>query len=318
MAIDSKELEATMPATELDWTEDAKARMLNVPFFVRKSVVRGIETFAKEKNIELIDDDFVSRARQEREGDAIAKMQADKKAKAEANGGKATRRQFVNFAFYKLDPAFRRLPDEERDQGKREFLSLLEEYDGSDDMILLSYSTMGLRTDAELMLWRISYKLEDFQAMSTKMFRTGLGKYLTPTYSYFSQTKRSMYMDTFNPEHEEDRTHIIPGKAKYLFIYPFTKKREWYLLSQHARQGIMDEHIYIGNQYPSVKLNTTYSFGLDDNEFVVAFESDYPDDFLDLVMDLRETEGSKYTENDIPIFTCVAMALEDAVNSLGI
>lgn len=318
MAIDSKELEATMPATELDWTEDAKSRMLNVPFFVRKSVVRGIETFAKEKNIELIDDDFVSRARQEREGDAIAKMQADKKAKAEANGGKATRRQFVNFAFYKLDPAFRRLPDEERDQGKREFLSLLEEYDGSDDMILLSYSTMGLRTDAELMLWRISYKLEDFQAMSTKMYRTGLGKYLTPTYSYFSQTKRSMYMDTFNPEHEEDRTHIIPGKAKYLFIYPFTKKREWYLLSQHARQGIMDEHIYIGNQYPSVKLNTTYSFGLDDNEFVVAFESDYPDDFLDLVMDLRETEGSKYTENDIPIFTCVAMALEDAVNSLGI
>lgn len=318
MAIDSKELEATMPATELDWTEDAKSRMLNVPFFVRKSVVRGIETFAKEKNIELIDDDFVSRARQEREGDAIAKMQADKKAKAEANGGKATRRQFVNFAFYKLDPAFRRLPDEERDQGKREFLSLLEEYDGSDDMILLSYSTMGLRTDAELMLWRISYKLEDFQAMSTKMFRTGLGKYLTPTYSYFSQTKRSMYMDTFNPEHEEDRTHIIPGKAKYLFIYPFTKKREWYLLSQHARQGIMDEHIYIGNQYPSVKLNTTYSFGLDDNEFVVAFESDYPDDFLDLVMDLRETEGSKYTENDVPIFTCVAMALEDAVNSLGI
>lgn len=318
MAIDSKELEETMPETELNWTEDAKSRMLNVPFFVRKSVVRGIETFAKEKNIELIDDDFVSRARQEREGDAIAKMQADKKAKAEANGGKATRRQFVNFAFYKLDPAFRRLPDEERDQGKREFLSLLEEYDGSNDMILLSYSTMGLRTDAELMLWRISYKLEDFQAMSTKMFRTGLGKYLTPTYSYFSQTKRSMYMDTFNPEHEEDRTHIIPGKAKYLFIYPFTKKREWYLLSQHARQGIMDEHIYIGNQYPSVKLNTTYSFGLDDNEFVVAFESDYPDDFLDLVMDLRETEGSKYTENDVPIFTCVAMALEDAVNSLGI
>jgi len=127
-----------------------------------------------------------------------------------------------------------------------------------------------------------------------------------------------MYMDTFNPEHEEDRTHIIPGKAKYLFIYPFTKKREWYLLSQHARQGIMDEHIYVGNQYPSVKLNTTYSFGLDDSEFVVAFETDYPDDFLDLVMDLRETEGSRYTENDIPIFTCVAMALEDAVDSLGI
>ena len=168
------------------------------------------------------------------------------------------------------------------------------------------------------MLWRISYEFENFQKMSTAMFRTKLGKYLNQTYSYFSQTKRSMYMDIFNPEHEEDRTHIIPGKAKYLFIYPFTKKREWYLLTQYARQGIMDEHIHVGNQYPSVKLNTTYSFGIDDNEFVVAFETDYPDDFLDLVMDLRETEGSKYTENDIPIFTCTAMSIRDAVDTLGI
>ncbi len=127
-----------------------------------------------------------------------------------------------------------------------------------------------------------------------------------------------MYMDIFNPEHEEDRTHIIPGKAKYLFIYPFTKKREWYLLTKFARQGIMDEHIFIGNKYPSVKLNTTYSFGIDDYEFVVAFETDSPDDFVDLVMDLRETEGSRYTLEDTPIFTCTAMSLEDAVNSLGI
>jgi len=320
MAIDDKELEQMMPATTLNWTEDAKARMLNVPFFVRKSVVRGIEQYAKDKNIELIDDGVVSTARQEREGEAVAKMQAERKAKEEAAQaeGKSTRRQFVNFAFYKLDPAFRRLPQEEIDAAKEEFVSLLEEYDADENTIVLAYTTMGVRSDSELMLWRISYELENFQKMSTAMFRTKLGKYLNQTYSYFSQTKRSMYMDIFNPEHEEDRTHIIPGKAKYLFIYPFTKKREWYLLTQYARQGIMDEHIHIGNQYPSVKLNTTYSFGIDDNEFVVAFETDYPDDFLDLVMDLRETEGSKYTENDIPIFTCTALSIRDAVDSLGI
>ncbi len=320
MAIDDKELEQMMPATTLDWTEDAKARMLNVPFFVRKSVVRGIEQYAKDKNIELIDDGVVSTARQEREGEAIAKMQAERQAKeatAQAEG-KSTRRQFVNFAFFKLEPEFRRLPQEEIDAAKKEFISLLEEYDADEDTIVLAYSTMGVRSDSEIMLWRISYQLENFQKMSTAMFRTKLGRYLNQTYSYFSQTKRSMYMDIFNPEHEEDRTHIIPGKAKYLFIYPFTKKREWYLLTQYARQGIMDEHIHVGNQYPSVKLNTTYSFGIDDNEFVVAFETDYPDDFVDLVMDLRETEGSKYTENDIPIFTCTAMSIRDAVDSLGI
>lgn len=320
MAIDDKELEQMMPETSLNWTEDAKARMLNVPFFVRKSVVRGIEQYARDKDIALIDDDVVSRARQEREGEAIAKMRAEKKAKEEAQkaGDQSTRRQYVNFAFFKLDPAFRRLPQEEIDAAKEEFINLLEDYDASDDVIVLAYSMVGVRADAELMLWRISYELENFQKMSSAIFRTKLGKYLETTYSYFSQTKRSMYMDLFNPEHEEDRTHIIPGKAKYLFIYPFTKKREWYLLTKYTRQGIMDEHIYVGNQYPSVKLNTTYSFGIDDHEFVVAFETDYPDDFLDLVMDLRETEGSRFTENDTPIFTCTAMSVRDAVESLGI
>ncbi len=320
MAIDDKELDELMPATELNWTEDARARMLNVPFFVRKSVVRGIEQYAKDKSIEVIDDAVVSRARQEREGSAIAEAQAKRKTQEQGatEEEKKTPRQFVNFSFFKLDPAFRRLPQEEIDKGKKELMDVLEEYDNRGDVILLSYTTMGIRADAEIMFWRVSYKLENFQEMTTKMYRTGLGKYLIQTYSYFSQTKKSMYMDIFDPEHEEDRTHIIPGKAKYLFIYPFTKKREWYLLTKFTRQGIMDEHIFIGNKYPSVKLNTTYSFGIDDYEFVVAFETDSPDDFVDLVMDLRETEGSRFTEEDTPIFTCTAMSLEDAVNSLGI
>ena len=159
--------------------------------------------------------------------------------------------------------------------------------------------------------------MEEFQKMTTRLLQTGLGAYLNTPYSYLSMTKRSMYMDFINPEHEEDRTHIIPGKAKYLFIYPFVKTREWYLLTQFTRQGIMDEHIYIGNKYPTVKLNTTYSFGIDDYEFVVAFESDCPDDFLDLVQELRETEGSRYVKEDTPIFTCVAMSIEDTVKSLG-
>ena len=320
MAIDDKELDEFMPPTELDWTEGARARMLNVPFFVRKSVVRGIEQYAKDKSIEVIDDDVVSRARQEREAGAVAARRGKKQTQeqGESTEEKKVARQFVNFSFFKLDPAFRRLPQAEIDQAKKEFMEVLEEYDNRNDIILLSYTTMGIRADSEIMFWRVSYQMELFQEMTTKMYRTGLGKYLIQTYSYFSQTKKSLYMDIFNPEHEEDRTHIIPGKAKYLFIYPFTKKREWYLLTKFTRQGIMDEHIFIGNKYPSVKLNTTYSFGIDDYEFVVAFETDYPDDFVDLVMDLRETEGSRYTLEDTPIFTCTAMSLEDAVNSLGI
>lgn len=318
MSIDDKELEESMPETELNWTDEAIARMKNVPFFIRKSVVRGIEQFAKDKKIEVIDEQVVSRARQEREGAAIAEKKRKEEAAAQTQNDKETKRQYVNFAFYKLDPAFRRLPKAEREKGKKEFMEVLEEYDSSKKMILLSYTLVGIRADVDIMLWRISYEVEEFQKMTTKLNQTGLGAYLNQVTSYLSMTKRSMYQDMFNPEHEEDRTHIIPGKAKYLFIYPFVKKREWYLLTKFTRQGIMDEHIYVGNKYPTVKLNTTYSFGIDDFEFVVAFETDHPRDFLDLVMDLRETEGSRFTERDTPIFTCIAGSLEDVVNSLGL
>jgi chlorite dismutase len=147
--------------------------------------------------------------------------------------------------------------------------------------------------------------------------RSVLGGYLTTPHSLVSMTKRSMYIDKVDPFHTaESRTHIIPGKRKYLFIYPFVKTRPWYLLPLEKRQEIMDTHIRIGNKYPSVKLNTTYSFGLDDQDFVVAFETEEPKDFLDLVMELRETESSVYTQRDTPIFTCVQMPMEKILSQL--
>ena len=80
---------------------------------------------------------------------------------------------------------------------------------------------------------------------------------------------------------------------------------------------MMSEHIRVGHEFPRVKLNTTYSFGLDDQEFVVAFETDYPSDFLDLVQRLRETQGSAYTLRDTPIFTCVRTSVEDMLKRMG-
>jgi chlorite dismutase len=129
--------------------------------------------------------------------------------------------------------------------------------------------------------------------------------------------KRSTYLDKLDPSHPADRSRIVPGKSKYLFVYPFVKTREWYRMTQAARQGMMDEHIEVGSKYRSVKLNTTYSFGLDDQEFVVAFETDSPGDFLDLVMELRGTEASRFTLRDTPAFTCLTRSLDEALDSLG-
>ncbi len=227
-----------------------------------------------------------------------------------------TPRQFISFSYYKLDPAWRHLPEAQRAGDKAEWVAAVREYSSS-GTVVVPYSCIGIRAEHDILLWRIDYKLERLQQMQTAMSKTGLGKYLLPSLSFLSMSKRSVYVDKINPEHEDLRTHIKPGRGKYIFVYPFVKSREWYLLHPQTRQGIMDEHIQIGVKYTSVKLNTTYSFGLDDQDFVVAFEGDYPEDFLDLVMELRESDGSKYTVRDTPIITGVQGTLEEVLDTLG-
>lgn len=226
------------------------------------------------------------------------------------------RRQYVSFAFYKLMPEFRRLPV----QQQSELLNgLVEVTEGNDrqKMILLTYSCVGTRADVDLLFWRIAFNLDDIQAHTAAINRLPLAGYLTTPHHYLSQTKRSTYIDKLDPSHDESRTIIRPGKHKYCFVYPFVKTRAWYKLSKQTRQGVMDEHIEVGTKYQSVRLNTTYSFGLDDQEFVVAFETEIPGDFLDLVQELRETEGSLYTERDTPIFTCVQTPIRELVKQLA-
>jgi chlorite dismutase len=224
-------------------------------------------------------------------------------------------RQFVNFTFYHATPEWRMLADDLKRQHKAEFVKTVDEFQPR--LLINSYSTVGLRTNVDFMIWRIGYELDPIQEMTSQLNHTEMAKYLEPSQSFLSMTKRSMYIDKDNPDHVEDRLHIIPGKSDYLFVYPFVKTREWYTRSADQRQEMMDEHIRIGSKYRSVKLHTTYSFGLDDQEFVVAFETDNPADFLDLVQELRETKASSYTLRDTPMFTCRRRSLAECLESLG-
>lgn len=220
-------------------------------------------------------------------------------------------RQFVKFNFFRIDPAWRRLPEHEREQGKQEFLRAYR-LAAENAAFTRSYSLIGIRGDADFLIWQASDRLETFQDFMSGLLATGLGRYLTVPYSYLSMTRPSQYVREHQHEGQDGRrTKIQPLGRKYLFVYPFVKTRAWYALPLDQRQAMMNEHIYIGNKYPSVKLNTTYSFGLDDQEFVVAFETDEPADFLDLVMELRESGASAYTLRDTPIFTCIAMEPEE-------
>jgi chlorite dismutase/nitrite reductase/ring-hydroxylating ferredoxin subunit len=232
-------------------------------------------------------------------------------------GEQLSRRQYVRFAFYKVDAAWRRLDSEEQAAQKEELTEVIRSFKRR--MLLRPYSLMGTRADSELLLWQIAENPLPFRELATAIASTKMGSYLNMVYSYFSQTKRSIYeiRGAADATAEEERLVIDPSEAKYLFVYPFIKTRDWYQMSLQARQGIMDEHIDVGRKYPSVRLNTTYSFGLDDYEFILAFETDEPSDFLDLVQELRETESSRYTLQDTPLFSAINMRLEEALDALG-
>ena len=225
-------------------------------------------------------------------------------------------RTMVQFAFYKFDAAWRRLPKEERDRDKAEFANAVEE--AADAMMVRSYSLVGIRGDVDLLLWNATDELDLFQQHGSRLLNTGMGRWATQPCCFLAMTKNSQYKDPTEKDAPEGRRLVVrPTGRKYLFVYPFVKTRDWYLLPLEERQRIMGGHIHAGHKFPSVKLNTAYSFGIDDQEFVVAFETDIPADFLDLVAALRETESSKFTLRDTPIFTCVQMSIKDALDAIG-
>ena len=231
-----------------------------------------------------------------------------------------TVRQYIRYLFYKARPSWRQMPPEERSEARTELLTALEPF-AQRLPVLRAYSTLGTRGDADFVLWMVTEGLEDFQELQAAVVRSTMGAHLDTPYSYLAMTRRSQYVDrhvhTDGSEGEGRRTRVRPTGRRYLFVYPMVKKRPWYRLSLEERQQAMDEHIRIGHEFPRVKINTSYSFGLDDQEFVVAFETDYPSDFLDLVERLRGGEASAYTERETPIFTCIAGSIADVVELLG-
>jgi chlorite dismutase len=218
-------------------------------------------------------------------------------------------RNFVKFTFIKLDPAWRRRDSGDRAQDKLEFAAACNDF--AEDHFLRTYSLVGTRGDCDLMVRTIAADLDPIHEFHVLLNQTGLMHYADIPYSYLAMTKESVYSD--EPQPLAPR----PGSdSKYLIVYPMWKKREWYLLAPEERMRIMRSHIETGRRYQNIDINTAYSYGLDDQEFVVSFNADEPGEFLDLVQELRGTESSAYTESETPIFTCISASVERALGAL--
>jgi chlorite dismutase len=216
-------------------------------------------------------------------------------------------RHFVKYTFLAMDPAWRRLEAQERADHKREFMAACEDF--GTDHLLQCFTLVGTRGDADLLLVMEAENLDRIHEFHVVLAQSGLMKWATQPHSFLGMRKPSEYSD-------DERLVPRGFRGRYVFVYPFVKTRAWYALPADERWRIMQGHIQVGREYQGVDNHTTYSFGLDDQEFVVAFDTDDVGTFLDLVQRLRTTEASAYTLRDTPSFTCIAVSVERALNAL--
>jgi chlorite dismutase len=217
--------------------------------------------------------------------------------------------QYVAYTFYRVDPAWRRLPVEERAAHKDAFAEVVEDFAGRLEAVK-AYSTAGVRPDCDFFLWKITDTYTDLGELGAALNSTPLAGWLETPYSYLATTKPSQYTSA------RKARRIVPRNKPYLVVYPFVKTRPWYALPLEQRQEAMNEHISIGAEFASIQNHTTYSFGIDDQEFMTAFECEEPADFMHLMLTLRETEASSYTERDTPIFVGQLMEIRAALDAL--
>jgi chlorite dismutase len=218
--------------------------------------------------------------------------------------------QYVAYTFYRVDPAWRRLPVEERQAAKDAFAEVVEEQAERFEH-LRAYTTTGVRPETDFFLWKISDRYEELGELGAALNGTPLAGWLETPYSYLATTKASQYTSARRAR------KITPQGSPYLVVYPFEKVRPWYALSVEDRQRAMDEHITIGREeFPGIKNHTTYSFGIDDQEFMTAFECEEPADFMHLMLRLRDSEASAYTLRDTPIFVGQHVTIREALAAL--
>jgi chlorite dismutase len=220
---------------------------------------------------------------------------------------------FIQALALGLDPAWRRLGDTQRHEDGCSLLDAEAAAVGS-GVRSYSYSSVGLEPGVDLLLWRMAPSVDALEDAAAALLRSGLGRWLTVRQSFLGRIGPSQYVT--RPT-EQEQSLFGGERSRYLVVYPFTKSAEWYLLSREARQGVMNEHMRVGREYPTIRQVLAYSFGIDSQDFVVAYEMDDLAAFGDLVRALRGTESRRSTVSDTPILLGVHRPLDEIVRLLG-
>jgi chlorite dismutase len=210
-----------------------------------------------------------------------------------------------------LDPSWRRLPAEQRAATASHFASAIN---ADPAVVSHVYSLIGMKPGIDVLVWRLAPSIDALEEAAARLLRSELGVWLNVRESFVGLIRESQYVA--RPTSQEQS--LFEGeRSRYLIVYPFTKSTDWYLSSREVRQGAMNEHMKVGHNYPQVRQLLAYSFGLDDQDFVVAYETDDLPSFSDLVRDLRGTDGRRSTVRDTPILMGVHRPLDEIRELLG-
>jgi chlorite dismutase len=219
--------------------------------------------------------------------------------------------RFVHALALGLDAGWRRLPLEERCQTADEMVAAIRI---ESEVTTHCYSMVGLQPGADLLLWSLGPTLDALEQRSAIVLRSGMGKWMEVKQSFLGVIQPSLYVKKPTPQEQS----LFSGeRSRYLVVYPFTKSTEWYLLGREERQRIMNEHMRVGHGFPEVRQLLANSFGLDDMDFLVAYETDDLPKFSELVRALRGTESRRSTVRDTPILTGIHRPIEEITELLG-
>ncbi len=224
-------------------------------------------------------------------------------------------KQFVNFMFFRVNPAWRKLDPESKAIFKREFQAVYDSF--QNDFLLFSYSLVGFDSKADIMFWRIGESLDLIQDMTAKLFRTALGSYLETAENFLAVTKRMAFIPDDGQGESKTRELVIAGKGKYHFVYPCTKHSDWYDKTGSERDALIEENFMVGKKFPNIRIHLTHAFGFSEQEYLISFETDEPRDFLALAEELRQTAASKLTVRGMPVYTCRKRTLVECLDALG-
>jgi chlorite dismutase len=218
---------------------------------------------------------------------------------------------FTVYWLFQSDPNRRPATDAERMQATQSMLDAIARH-GNSVQVRGAYSTTGLSAGVDLILWLIADDCDAFQSLASEIHCSPAGRALTLRHVYLGVASMSQY----DPAHSPAFMRGLAPK-KYLSVYPFTKSTDWYLLPYEQRRDLMVEHGRMGQEFPSIQTNTVSSFGIADQEFIVALEDDDPGTLVKMVQRLRAAEVRKYTSIDTPIFlgrlTDTITAIENAL-----